>query len=201
MVLLWLAAQTIDVPRCVCCVQVMCRYRNVWNVDLKLRPAFLGGIMQGSGAAVEQSLHFFSFIFNLKQRLSFTWTVPNIHKHYLFYLQRLYSCLLLLFFLRGADKVLPYKHKDNNYPYTLYLEPSCCVCLLPQATSPLVWFQTNFCTWPRTWPAWQNTSMSPCSLHQTPLRPCSKKVNLFIVDGFELAYELLFPVFVLVPDF
>lgn len=32
------------------CVQVMCRYRNVWNIDLKLRPAFLGGIMQGSGA-------------------------------------------------------------------------------------------------------------------------------------------------------
>ncbi|XP_012684590.1 glutathione S-transferase kappa 1 [Clupea harengus] len=29
--------------------EVMCRYRNVWNVDLKLRPAFLGGIMQGSG--------------------------------------------------------------------------------------------------------------------------------------------------------
>lgn len=82
MVQLWLTAQTIDVPRCVCCVQVMCRYRNVWNVDLKLRPAFLGGIMQGSGAAVEQSLHFFSFIFNLKQRLSFviplfSWAKPS----------------------------------------------------------------------------------------------------------------------------
>ncbi|XP_064803823.1 glutathione S-transferase kappa 1-like isoform X3 [Oncorhynchus masou masou] len=30
--------------------EVMCRYRNVWNIDLKLRPAFLGGIMQGSGS-------------------------------------------------------------------------------------------------------------------------------------------------------
>ncbi|XP_037532167.1 glutathione S-transferase kappa 1 [Nematolebias whitei] len=29
--------------------EIMCRYRNVWNIDLKLRPAFLGGIMQGSG--------------------------------------------------------------------------------------------------------------------------------------------------------
>ncbi|XP_051262142.1 glutathione S-transferase kappa 1 [Dicentrarchus labrax] len=29
--------------------EVMCRYRNVWNIELKLRPAFLGGIMQGSG--------------------------------------------------------------------------------------------------------------------------------------------------------
>ncbi|XP_041649084.1 glutathione S-transferase kappa 1-like [Cheilinus undulatus] len=29
--------------------EVMCRYRNVWNMELKLRPAFLGGIMQGSG--------------------------------------------------------------------------------------------------------------------------------------------------------
>ncbi|MED6257803.1 hypothetical protein ATANTOWER_031692 [Ataeniobius toweri] len=29
--------------------EVMCRYRNVWNIDLKLRPAFLGGIMHGAG--------------------------------------------------------------------------------------------------------------------------------------------------------
>ncbi|KAJ8289906.1 hypothetical protein GJAV_G00006620 [Gymnothorax javanicus] len=29
--------------------EVLCRYRNVWNIDLKLRPAFLGGIMHGSG--------------------------------------------------------------------------------------------------------------------------------------------------------
>lgn len=29
--------------------EVMCRYRNVWNIDLKLRPAFLGGVMQGAG--------------------------------------------------------------------------------------------------------------------------------------------------------
>lgn len=29
--------------------EVMCRYRHVWNIDLKLRPAFLGGIMNGSG--------------------------------------------------------------------------------------------------------------------------------------------------------
>lgn len=29
--------------------EVMCRYRNVWNIELKLRPAFLGGVMNGSG--------------------------------------------------------------------------------------------------------------------------------------------------------
>ncbi|XP_028984919.1 glutathione S-transferase kappa 1-like [Betta splendens] len=29
--------------------EVMCRYRTVWNIDLKLRPAFLSGVMQGSG--------------------------------------------------------------------------------------------------------------------------------------------------------
>ncbi|KAM6910269.1 glutathione S-transferase kappa 1-like [Xenentodon cancila] len=28
--------------------EVMCRYRSVWNIDLKLRPAFLGGVMHGS---------------------------------------------------------------------------------------------------------------------------------------------------------
>ncbi|XP_054903699.1 glutathione S-transferase kappa 1 [Poeciliopsis prolifica] len=29
--------------------EVICRYRNVWNIDLKFRPAFLGGIMHGAG--------------------------------------------------------------------------------------------------------------------------------------------------------
>ncbi|XP_059194586.1 glutathione S-transferase kappa 1-like [Centropristis striata] len=29
--------------------EVMCRYRQRWNIELKLRPAFLGGIMQGAG--------------------------------------------------------------------------------------------------------------------------------------------------------
>ncbi|MFT7815936.1 glutathione S-transferase kappa 1 [Arapaima gigas] len=29
--------------------EVLCRYRHVWNIDLKLRPALLGGIMQGAG--------------------------------------------------------------------------------------------------------------------------------------------------------
>lgn len=29
--------------------EVMCRYRNVWDIELKLRPAFLGGIMKGAG--------------------------------------------------------------------------------------------------------------------------------------------------------
>ncbi|KAM9310800.1 glutathione S-transferase kappa 1-like [Pholidichthys leucotaenia] len=28
--------------------EVICRYRNVWNIDLKLRPAFLSGIMAGA---------------------------------------------------------------------------------------------------------------------------------------------------------
>ncbi|KAK5862132.1 hypothetical protein PBY51_017561 [Eleginops maclovinus] len=29
--------------------EVMCRYRNVWNINIKFQPIFLGGIMQGSG--------------------------------------------------------------------------------------------------------------------------------------------------------
>ncbi|XP_034067252.1 glutathione S-transferase kappa 1-like [Gymnodraco acuticeps] len=29
--------------------EVMCRYRKVWNIELRLRPTFLGGVMQGSG--------------------------------------------------------------------------------------------------------------------------------------------------------
>ncbi|KAJ0066362.1 hypothetical protein NL108_011128, partial [Boleophthalmus pectinirostris] len=28
---------------------VICRYRNVWNIDLKLRPAYLGGVMHVAG--------------------------------------------------------------------------------------------------------------------------------------------------------
>ncbi|XP_026858922.2 glutathione S-transferase kappa 1 isoform X2 [Electrophorus electricus] len=29
--------------------EVLCRYRTIWNLDLKLRPAFLGGVMNASG--------------------------------------------------------------------------------------------------------------------------------------------------------
>ncbi|KAI4896917.1 hypothetical protein NFI96_031610 [Prochilodus magdalenae] len=29
--------------------EVLCRYRNVWNIDLRLRPAYLGGVMHLSG--------------------------------------------------------------------------------------------------------------------------------------------------------
>lgn len=31
------------------CFKVLCRYRNIWNIDLKFKPAFLGGVMQGAG--------------------------------------------------------------------------------------------------------------------------------------------------------
>ncbi|NWV84966.1 GSTK1 transferase, partial [Dasyornis broadbenti] len=29
--------------------EVLCRYQHIWNIDLRLRPAFLGGIMQQTG--------------------------------------------------------------------------------------------------------------------------------------------------------
>ncbi|OCT71532.1 glutathione S-transferase kappa 1 L homeolog isoform X1 [Xenopus laevis] len=29
--------------------EVVCRYKNIWNVDVRLRPGFLGGIMQAAG--------------------------------------------------------------------------------------------------------------------------------------------------------
>ncbi|XP_041964127.1 glutathione S-transferase kappa 1-like isoform X2 [Alosa sapidissima] len=29
--------------------EVFCRYRNVWNINLKLRPALLGGVYKGAG--------------------------------------------------------------------------------------------------------------------------------------------------------
>ncbi|XP_030309747.1 glutathione S-transferase kappa 1 [Calypte anna] len=29
--------------------EVLCRYQHIWNIDLCLRPAFLGGIMQATG--------------------------------------------------------------------------------------------------------------------------------------------------------
>ncbi|KAL2084085.1 hypothetical protein ACEWY4_019603 [Coilia grayii] len=29
--------------------EVLCRYRNVWNINLKLRPALLGGVYKGAG--------------------------------------------------------------------------------------------------------------------------------------------------------
>ncbi|NXH90961.1 GSTK1 transferase, partial [Edolisoma coerulescens] len=30
-------------------LQVLCRYQHIWNIDLRFRPAFLGGIMQQTG--------------------------------------------------------------------------------------------------------------------------------------------------------
>ncbi|NXD66739.1 GSTK1 transferase, partial [Eolophus roseicapillus] len=29
--------------------EVLCRYQHIWNIDLRFRPAFLGGIMQATG--------------------------------------------------------------------------------------------------------------------------------------------------------
>uniref|UniRef100_A0A8C5R827 Glutathione S-transferase kappa n=1 Tax=Leptobrachium leishanense TaxID=445787 RepID=A0A8C5R827_9ANUR len=29
--------------------EILCRYKNIWNVDIRLRPGFLGGIMQATG--------------------------------------------------------------------------------------------------------------------------------------------------------
>ncbi|XP_065598339.1 glutathione S-transferase kappa 1 isoform X1 [Cyrtonyx montezumae] len=29
--------------------EVLCRYQHIWNIDLRFRPAFLGGIMQSTG--------------------------------------------------------------------------------------------------------------------------------------------------------
>ncbi|XP_043116174.1 glutathione S-transferase kappa 1-like [Puntigrus tetrazona] len=29
--------------------EVLCRYKNVWNIELQLKPAFLGGVFRGSG--------------------------------------------------------------------------------------------------------------------------------------------------------
>uniref|UniRef100_A0A8C3JH52 Glutathione S-transferase kappa n=1 Tax=Calidris pygmaea TaxID=425635 RepID=A0A8C3JH52_9CHAR len=29
--------------------EVLCRYQHIWNIDLRLRPAFLGGVMQATG--------------------------------------------------------------------------------------------------------------------------------------------------------
>ncbi|KAM4635907.1 glutathione S-transferase kappa 1 [Discoglossus pictus] len=29
--------------------EILCRYRNIWNVDVRLRPGFLGGIMHATG--------------------------------------------------------------------------------------------------------------------------------------------------------
>ncbi|XP_058241462.1 glutathione S-transferase kappa 1-like isoform X3 [Hemibagrus wyckioides] len=40
--------------------EVLCRYRKVWNVELKLRPAYLGGVMLGSGSLT--AMHFITAV-------------------------------------------------------------------------------------------------------------------------------------------
>ncbi|NXK12038.1 GSTK1 transferase, partial [Herpetotheres cachinnans] len=39
----------LPVPHCFVTLQVLCRYQHIWNIDLRFRPAFLGGIMQATG--------------------------------------------------------------------------------------------------------------------------------------------------------
>ncbi|KFO04023.1 Glutathione S-transferase kappa 1, partial [Balearica regulorum gibbericeps] len=34
---------------CFFMLQVLCRYQHIWNIELRFRPAFLGGIMQATG--------------------------------------------------------------------------------------------------------------------------------------------------------
>lgn len=46
-----------------------------------------------------------------------------------------------------------------------------------QETSPLVWFQTNSCTCPRTWRVQQSILTFLCNFLLIPLRSCSKKVH------------------------
>ncbi|XP_056330696.1 glutathione S-transferase kappa 2 isoform X1 [Danio aesculapii] len=42
--------------------EVLCRYKNVWNIDLKFKPSFLGGVFHGSGntepGMVDNKLHY-----------------------------------------------------------------------------------------------------------------------------------------------
>ncbi|XP_061770927.1 glutathione S-transferase kappa 1-like [Nerophis ophidion] len=57
--------------------EVMCRYRTVWNIDLKLRPAFLGGVMQASGNKPPGLVpNKFAFMNNDLRRLAKYFNVP-----------------------------------------------------------------------------------------------------------------------------
>ncbi|XP_046884824.1 glutathione S-transferase kappa 1-like [Hypomesus transpacificus] len=57
--------------------EVMCRYRNVWNIELKLRPAFLGGVMQESGNKPPGMVpNKFKYMTSDLQRLSKYFDVP-----------------------------------------------------------------------------------------------------------------------------
>uniref|UniRef100_A0A672LMF8 Glutathione S-transferase kappa n=1 Tax=Sinocyclocheilus grahami TaxID=75366 RepID=A0A672LMF8_SINGR len=53
--------------------EVLCRYRNVWNIDLKFKPAFLGGVFHGSGnqepGLVQNKFHY--MVTDLKQLSEF----------------------------------------------------------------------------------------------------------------------------------
>lgn len=40
-------------------IKVLCRYRNVWNIELKFKPAYLGGVMHGSGNKSENDMYMY----------------------------------------------------------------------------------------------------------------------------------------------
>lgn len=68
-------------------LQVLCRYENRWNMDLKLKPFFLGGIMNESGNQQElnltQFIHYFRIAEYQSQKNSFdTSLLDRIGKHY-----------------------------------------------------------------------------------------------------------------------
>ncbi|XP_062321885.1 LOW QUALITY PROTEIN: glutathione S-transferase kappa 1-like [Osmerus eperlanus] len=57
--------------------EVMCRYRHFWNIELKLRPAFLGGVMQESGNKPPGMVpNKFKYMTSDLQRLSKYFDVP-----------------------------------------------------------------------------------------------------------------------------
>lgn len=62
----------------------------------------------------------------------------------------------------------PCKRLLRQFNFSLWLK----------ATSLLVWFQTNFCTWPRTWSVYQSILTFLCKLPPITLRPYSKKVRV-----------------------
>ncbi|KAM9310654.1 glutathione S-transferase kappa 1-like [Pholidichthys leucotaenia] len=57
--------------------EVMCRYRNVWNIDLKLQPAFLGGVMALAGNKAPGLVpNKFQYMINDLRRLAEHFDVP-----------------------------------------------------------------------------------------------------------------------------
>ena len=61
-----------------CLLQVLIRYRNIWNIDINYKPIFMGGLTTASGNFKNYAKNYASLFLGLQSRLQNTELHKNI---------------------------------------------------------------------------------------------------------------------------